>query len=217
MITQNQLGYSLVELLISLIIGLIVMGGIYLSATSQERNMHIEDRVAEVQANLRAGLYILERDLRSAGYDPNCLSPPCLGFTNANATSVAFKRRDPNTNTIQTIVYSLYDSQGDGDQDLGRNFNGSGKQPVILNVDAINFVYFDKSGTRLTTPVTSNDLNDIKTVEVTIVAHSEIPDPNYVASKVFKNLQGETVFTPPSNDHYRRRAIRTRILCRNIF
>ncbi len=214
---KNQLGYSLVELLVSLVIGLIIMGGIYLSATSQERNMNIEDRVAEVQANLRSGLYILERDLRSAGYDPNCASPPCLGFTNATSTSVSFRRRNPTTNAIQTITYGLYDSQGDGDLDLGRNVNGSGNQPVILNVDAIDFVYIDPNGNRLATPLSANDLDDIQIVEVTIVAHSEIQDPNYTSAKTFQNLQGETIFIPPTDDHFRRRAIRTRILCRNAF
>ncbi len=217
MTIKNQLGYSLVELLVSLVIGLIIMGGIYLSATSQERNMNIEDRVGEVQANLRSGLYILERDLRSAGYDPTCASPPCLGFTNATSTSFSFRRRNPTTNAIETITYGLYDSQGDGDMDLGRNVNGSGNQPVILNVDAVDFVYFDNTGTRLATPLTPADLNDIQIVEITLVAHSEIPDPNFTSSQTFQNLQGETVFIPSSSDHFRRRSIRTRVLCRNSF
>jgi len=217
MIMKKQSGYSLVELLVSLVIGLIIMGGIYLSAISQERNMNIEDRLAEVQANLRSGLYILERDLRSVGYDPNCAFPPCLGFTSATSTAIAFRRMDPNTNVVQSIAYSLYDSQGDGDLDLGRNVNGSGNQPVILNVDAIDFVYIDKNGNRLIPPLGTNDLRNVKIVEVTIVAHSEIQDPTYTSTQNFQNLQGETIFTPPTNDHFRRRSISTRILCRNTF
>jgi len=220
MVIKNQVGYSLVELLVALVISLIVMGGIYLTSISQERNLHIEDRVAELQANLRAGIYLLERDLRLAGYDPVCISPPCynVGFTNASATSLTFSMRKPDTNAIQTISYSLYDSQGDGDNDLGRAVDGSGNQPLILNVDAVNFVYFDKSGNRLTTlPLSASDLKKVKAVEVTVVAHSEIPDPNYTSTTPFKNLQGDTVFTPSSNDHLRRRSISSRILCRNTF
>ena len=219
MVIKNQVGYSLVELLVALVISLIVMGGIYLTSISQERNLHIEDRVAELQANLRAGLYVLERDLRLAGYDPLCIAPPCydVGFTNATATSLTFTMRKPTTNTIQTIAYSLYDSQGDGDNDLGRDVDGSGNQPLILNVDALNFVYFDKSGNRLNTfPLSDSDLKKIKVIEITIVAHSEIPDPNYVSTQPFTNLQGETVFTP-SSDHFRRRSISSRVLCRNTF
>ncbi len=220
MIIKDQTGYSLVELLVALVISLIVMGGIYLTSISQERNLHIEDRIAELQANLRAGLYLLERDLRLAGYDPMCISPPCynVGFTNASATSLTFSMRKPDTNAIQTIAYSLYDSQSDGDDDLGRAVDASGNQPLILNVDALNFVYFDKSGNRLTTlPLSASDLKKVRVIEVTIVAHSEIQDPNYTSNQSFTNLQGETIFTPSANDHFRRRSISSRILCRNAF
>jgi len=215
---KKQSGYSLVELLVALVISLIVMGGIYLTSISQERNLQIEDRIAELQANLRAGMYILERDLRLAGYDPLCISPPCynVGFINASSTSLTFKMRKPDTNAIQTISYKLSNKK------LGRAVDGSGYQPLILNVDAVNFVYLDKNGTPLSTPMSSLDpnLKKIKVIEVTIVAHSAIEDPNYTSPTTpFKNLQKENniIFTPLANDHYRRRSISSRILCRNIF
>ena len=220
---KQQYGYSLVELLVALVISLIVMGGIYLTSVSQERNLHIEDRIAELQANLRAGMYILERDLRLAGYDPLCISPPCynVGFINASPTSLTFKMRKPDTNVVQKISYKL------SGQKLGRAVDGSGYQPLILNVAALDFVYLDKSGARLDidqnthvrlSEVSSEKLDKIKIVEITVVAHSAIEDPNYTSStKPFKNLQNATIFTPPANDHYRRRSIRSRILCRNTF
>jgi len=213
MIIKNQSGYSLVELLVALVISLIVMGGIYVTSISQERTWQIEERMAELQANLRAGMYILERDLRLAGYDPLCISPPCynVGFTNASATSLTFSMRKPDTNTIQTISYNLNAHK------LGRAVGGSGYQPLILNVDALNFIYFDKSGNRLTTPLSSSDLKKIKMVQVTVVAHSETPDPNYNSTTPFKNLKGDTIFTPSDDDHYRRRSMTSRVLCRNIF
>ncbi len=212
---QNRHGFSLIELMVTLVVASIVIGGIYLTSVSQERSMHIEDRVSELQGNLRAGIYILSKDLRSAGYNPNCTSPPCTGFTSASNAAISFVRNNPTTNNQETISYFLYDSGGDGDMDLGRAINGSGPQPVVENTDAINFVFFDKDGNRLFPPLSTTDLANIKVVEICLVGHSSVGDPNYsAAGRSFQNLQGETIFTAPA-DSFRRRMIRARVFCRN--
>ncbi len=212
---KNTRGFSIVELLVTLVVASIVIGGIYLTSVSQERSMHIEDRVSEVQGNLRAGIYILTKDLRSAGYDPDCTSPPCTGFTSASNTALTFVRNNPATNAQETISYVLYDSGGDGDMDLGRSLNGSTPQPVVENTDTVNFVYFDKNGNRLLPPLSTTDLANIKVVEIALIAHAAVGDPNYsAAGRTFQNFQGETIFIAPT-DNFRRRMIRARVFCRN--
>lgn len=210
---KNQ-GFSIVELLVTLVVVSIVVGAVYLVSKGQEKNMLVEDRVAELQSSLQSGVMLLAKELRMAGYDPTCSRAPCSGFVSANATSLSFIQKDPITNNQKLISYSLYDSGGDGDNDLGRLVGSGTLQPVILNVDAFDLVYFSSTGTRLSTPVSNSDLAKIKVVEITIVAHSETPDPNYKATPQFTNLQGETVFIAPA-DGYRRKSVRLRVYCRN--
>ncbi len=64
----HQRGLTLVELMVALAIGLIVIGAVYRTFTTQQRSYSIQDQVAEAQQNARVGMNILMRDLRMAGY-----------------------------------------------------------------------------------------------------------------------------------------------------
>jgi prepilin-type N-terminal cleavage/methylation domain-containing protein len=57
---KSSSGYSLVELLVSMVIALIVMGGIYLASTSQESSMNIQDRLTKKDIDFKT---LLKGDL----------------------------------------------------------------------------------------------------------------------------------------------------------
>ncbi len=213
-IVKNGEGFSLVELLVTMVVSAIVIGAIYLTSAYQEQSLSVEDTIAELQASLRGGVVLLEHDLRMAGYDPSCTSPPCKGFTSANVNSFTIVSKDPRNGSPVTIAYRLYDAGHDGDTDLGRNRNGSGNQPVILNVDAFNVLYFDKDGNQLAAPLGLVAQGKVAFVEIAIVAHAEKPDSNYINSSSYTNFQGMTIYTAPG-DHFRRRMLRARVACRN--
>src|SRR3989339_279506 len=69
-IREREMGFTLVELLVSMAIAGIVMASIYSSYYSQQKAYVIQEQVAGMQQNLRAAMYHLERDIRMAGYDP---------------------------------------------------------------------------------------------------------------------------------------------------
>ncbi len=217
LILSNSKGFSLVELMVVLVMSMIIMGAVFFTSKSQERNLAIQDRIVELQDNLRAGIAIMEKDLRMAGYDPECMSPPCSGFISANSGNFTISMKDPlSTNATDTVSYALYDYQSDGDLDLGRDFNGSGLQPVIMNVDALDIRYLGNNGTVLSFPLSNTDMAKIRLVEISVVAHTEKKDPAITTSPAFKNLQG-TQILPPLHDGFRRQIIRSRVLCRNNF
>jgi type II secretory pathway pseudopilin PulG len=61
-------GFSLLELLVSILITIVIIGGVLMSFLSQRRTHINQESVAETQGNLRAGMEILKRDIRNAGF-----------------------------------------------------------------------------------------------------------------------------------------------------
>ncbi|MBW1937728.1 MAG: prepilin-type N-terminal cleavage/methylation domain-containing protein [Deltaproteobacteria bacterium] len=156
-------GFTLVELLVAMAISGIVAGAIFTAFQSQQKSYLIQDQVTEMQQNLRAGMDIMVRDIRMAGYSQGA---PGFGITdisprdtddNVDITitgngSFEFTADFDDNGTLsggETISYSVYDSPvdtPDGRNDLGRN-SGGGRQLVAENIEALGFAYaFDANG-----------------------------------------------------------------------
>jgi len=198
-------GFTIVELMISLLIGGIVMAGVISAFLSQHKSYLVQDDSVFMQENLRSAVEIMTRDLRMIGYDPDGLG---AGITAATVNSITFTRGD-DAGGLETITYSLYDAFGDGDMDLGRTDTVNGQQPVAENIDALNFVYLDGSG------AVTAILADIRAVQFSLVVRAETRDSNYVNNITYANLQGTTILAPPG-DNMRRRLYRSSVVCRNL-
>jgi type IV pilus assembly protein PilW len=86
-------------------------------------------------------------------------------------------------------------------------------QTVAENIDALDFVYLDSTGADITATVSSN-LDDIASVEVTLLARTRREDRDFDNNQTYQNEQAQDIFT--ANDHFRRRRLTARILCRNM-
>lgn len=64
---NNQAGISLIEIMISLVIGLIVIGGIFTLLTSSRISYSVNQDQAYMLDAGRFALHVLNRDLRQAG------------------------------------------------------------------------------------------------------------------------------------------------------
>ncbi len=144
LLDSDMRGFTLVELMVALAIGSIIVIGISSAYTSQQRINQSQDQIVEMQQNLRAGLDMMTRELRMAGFDPDGIES--VGFRatdvdanpSTNVTSVTFAMRvdgdgrdndsdgerdedDEYTNTgagdVTLISYSFQDAYGDGDRD----------------------------------------------------------------------------------------------------
>ena len=97
---------------------------------------------------------------------------------------------------------------------LGRQTGGAGGfQPLADNVEAIEFNYILANGSTTLAPSTS-DLNDIRSVQVSLLARTSNPTPDFVHNASYTTASG-AVWTPPQ-DNFRRRLILTTIHCRNL-
>jgi len=214
-IRKGQPGFTLVELLIAVAVAGIVMGGVYSVYVSQQGSYEAQQQVTAIEQKVRAASYFLNRDIAMAGCDPGGNADARI--LAADATSIRFTE-DLNGNGDageynEDITYSLYTS-GDGIQKLGRKtpFTAN-NQPVAENVERLDFVYLDRNGQVLATPVADPSL--IRSVQITLVVRADKVDPHYTNQHTYTNQQGQTLLGP-NNDHFRRRLVTTEVWCRNL-
>jgi type IV pilus assembly protein PilW len=190
----NNLGFTLIELLMAMAITSIVSAGIFSAFRSQQKAHLAQKQTVEMQQNLRAGLYIMAREIRMAGYDPDGTNGAGivndgdgsddeddnrLIFTYFNEDAAGDGNNNDNDDTtadanetLQAVEYYLYDSLDDGTIDLGRR-NGARLDAIAENISSLEFIYLDEDG-----DVTA-DLSDIKFVQITIEATTDSNEMNY--------------------------------------
>ncbi|RMF85145.1 MAG: prepilin-type N-terminal cleavage/methylation domain-containing protein [Nitrospinota bacterium] len=173
-------GVTLIELLITLAIGVLLLAGLYHFFLGQQHAYALREEIAVMQQNLRIGIDILAREVRLAGYDPTETAGAGLLTAAPHAIRFTADRNgdgdtdDPN----EDVMYLLYDSGKDGDLDLGRNTGGS-NQPVVENIQSLDFVYTLRDGSTTTAPA---DPGQVSMVQIRLTARTAHPDPAYAAN-----------------------------------
>jgi type IV pilus assembly protein PilW len=85
---QQQRGYSLIELMISITLGLIIISGLLVVYVNSSASSKTNDRTAEVMSNARFAIDTLKGDLRAAGFrgyswaEPNAPTSTLTPITN---------------------------------------------------------------------------------------------------------------------------------------
>ena len=67
---KSEAGFTLLELLISMTIGLVVLGSVFSSFTTQKKSYELQEQITVMEQNLRVPIDFITRDLRNAGYNP---------------------------------------------------------------------------------------------------------------------------------------------------
>jgi type IV pilus assembly protein PilW len=191
--TQN--GFTLIEMLIALAMGSLLLASLYNFYMGQKKAYAIREQVSEMQQNARAGMELMVREIRMAGYNPT--RAPGVGIIEAGSQAIRMTM-DLNgdgdvTDENEDITYSLYDSGSDGDLDLGRKPAGSTNQPVAENIASLDFVYTLANGSTTTTPVS---LGQIRMLQVSLTARTTKPDPTYPIHGGRRTYTLESVITP---------------------
>jgi type IV pilus assembly protein PilW len=215
----NQ-GFTMIELMIAMVVSLLALAAIYSTFLAQHRSYQIQSETADMQQNIRAAIYYMQREIRMAGSNP-FVTIPAFGITAAGASSITF------TEDVRGAAAGVPPVPGppdgdvtDPDENITYSLNGTNlqrtdnvtlvSQPVAQNINALNFVYLDANGNPTAT------LADIRTVQITIVAQTNHPllygSKN---SNVYQNQQGTTIFIAPG-DNISRRILTTSIKCRNL-
>ncbi|WP_457551909.1 prepilin-type N-terminal cleavage/methylation domain-containing protein [Desulfobacula sp.] len=232
-ITNQNKGFTLIEILIALSISTIVMIALYQTFNYQQNSYAVQENISEMQQNIRGAILMMTREIREAGCDPTETSN--AGILVATAGQLRFTR-DIAGNTVtgshdgdtddsnEEIAFGFSNSNdvnsngiadgGGADwsspQDLGRN-SGGGFQPIAENIEAIEFNYILEDGTTTTAPAL---LSEIRAVQISLLASASTPNKNFLNNMIYRTASG--TFWGPFNDNFQRRFSSTTIQCRNL-
>jgi type IV pilus assembly protein PilW len=179
-LVQKKSGFTLVELMVTLALSSIVLTMMYQVYNSQLKSHQTQQEFVEMQQNLRASLYLMERGIRMAGHGPNGgVADPAI--TIAQVDNIAFAMDISGGTTLEP---SDGDTADPGEQmnyylagDLIRNASDGNGDQTILAVDAIEdirFVYKDEDGVTLdyTALAAADERRKIRSVEIILTAKS---------------------------------------------
>lgn len=226
-------GFTSIELLVALSMSIVVLAAIVSSLFSQQKVHMTQERLIEMQQDLRSAIYLFGADVKMAGYDPTGTAHPT--FLIADQAEIQFQidrngdgdftdsGSPPTADAQEVIHYALTnDANRDGVADgtpchLGRALDNGSLLILAENVEALNFVYRDRDGNVLATPVA--DPNTIKSVEIALVARSGENLPmfffKYHHNRDFFNRLGTKILAAP-NDGFRRITAIHEFQCRNL-
>ncbi|MBI4379138.1 MAG: prepilin-type N-terminal cleavage/methylation domain-containing protein [Nitrospinae bacterium] len=207
---KNDSGLTLIELLIAMAIGLVVLGSIFSSFTSQKKAFAIQEQITDMEQNLRIPMDFITRDLRSTGYNPTeilvvgtsvGIVPDLSTTININSIRILSDVEDGNgvigAGSPETVTYSL------NGETLQRN-----GQPLVENVTALTFTYYDSAGNTIATPVTGGNLANIRLVQISLTARTAKEDANFTSGV---NISGTA-----ADGTCRTRTLTARVRTRNI-
>ncbi len=231
-------GFTLVELMITVLIAGLIMAAVMAAYISQQRTYLAQEQVAEMQQNIRAALHIMTKEIRMAGYDRD--GSAGAGITTASPSQMGFTQDIDSDGELdgpdETIIFGFAntdDADGDGIADIGAaplgRDPGTGFQAIAENIEAIQILYLDRNNNplnRFDTAVPPATVSDIRAVQISILARAAQPDQNHFNNNTYTtppDSDGNVVnWGPGANpapnnfDNFRRRFVTTTIQCRNL-
>ena len=197
---HQQRGMTLIEIMISLLIGVFLIGGILQIFLSTQQTYRTQENLSRMQENGRFAMEFLTRDIRMAGYQ-GCAS-------NQANNMVDVKNPNPNPNPITLSVPITAVTGNDGVADNWNAIACSGSDKCIAGTDSISFHFGVNCGnlTGVTAPNNANikidavDNNNICTLsqyDVLLVSDCDSADI-FVATAVSSN-SGDLTITHAAN------------------
>ena len=164
-------GFTLVEMLISVVVLTIVMGSLVGVVIRAQKDYVRQRDVDKAQDALRAAEIAITTSLRSANADPyetgsSLLDPTPSGGSTRNSVRIVsdFNPADGDfSDALEDVQYWLA-----SDTLKVRWQAGGSSLPLAYPIDALTFVYYDSAGTVLTTDTAVDD--NAVSVKVTITA-----------------------------------------------
>ncbi len=200
LICGNSKGFTLVEIMIAMVLGLYLMSKVYDVLITQQKAYSVQDQVVESMQNARVGVDFMTRDLRMVGYIaeewitggvvPNAdVNDAGNGFSGdgtaedideASATAFTFEADIDADDKTETVRYSYNTTDKTLDKmvwewDSANTIwvaDANGLLPIAENVSSLTFTYLDKNAA-----VTATRAN-MRLIKIAITAKTEKPDPN---------------------------------------
>jgi type IV pilus assembly protein PilW len=190
--TLNNGGYTLMELMVAMVIGMIVMASVATTFTTQTRAYSAQEQINQMEQNARGALDIMSRELKMAGYKPNGGS--VTGVVSYSTTSLTIQADlnadgavSPSGSDNEQIAYA-YDS---ANKKITRQVGTAPAATLAENISGFTFTYYQSSGTTLATSAAN-----IRRIKIAITAKTEKPDPGYQTNGGYRTMDLSATITP---------------------
>jgi type IV pilus assembly protein PilW len=184
-------GFTLVEMMVSMGIGMVVMAAVATTFRSQTRVYNAQEQINEMEQNARGALDVIGRELKMAGYRPTGMTLTGVTYSASQLQIQADVNGDglltPVTSEPNEILIYAFDSTN---KQVTRKDGTNSAQILADNITQFNVDYLDSTGTSTTT--TAN----IRQVRVSITAQTAKPDPNYSANNGYRTYTVAATVTP---------------------
>jgi type IV pilus assembly protein PilW len=191
-------GFTLMELLVAMSIGLVVLAAVAKTFTVQSRQNTAEEQVSQMQQNARAALDLMVREIQMAKYNP-------AGSAFASAYGVTYSASqlevkadmdsngtiDTSSGSVEDIIYA-YDNTN---KYITRKLGSGTAEIVADNITAFTFTYYDANGSAVTSSANSGN---IRKVTISITARTAKPDPSFTTNSGYRTYQVSADITPPN-------------------
>jgi type IV pilus assembly protein PilW len=188
-------GFSLIEMLIAMTVGLVVLGAMYNVFTIQNKAFGNQEEIVAMQQGVRAAMDMLAREVGMAGYDPALVNSDANSANDFSGVTVSASqlqiRADLDGNgaidaTSQENTVYIFDA---ANKRITRNI-GAGAQPFAENIDAFTFEYLDGSGSVAAAAA------DVRRIRITITGRTARPDPSYSPNGGYRTYTLISVVAP---------------------
>ena len=187
---RNLEGFTLVELMVSMGIGMVILAAVTTTFMSQTRIYNAQEQINEMQQNARGAIDIIAREVKMAGYNPNEVGFLGITYSTTQLMIQADLDSTPGIDVSITpnerITYA-YDA---GNDRITRAVGSGSAQILAEHISAFTFGYLDSTGTATT--VSAN----IRQVSISITAITAKPDPNYTADGGYRTYIVSATITP---------------------
>jgi Tfp pilus assembly protein PilW len=177
---------TLVEILVGIGIFALVALAVTTILLSSTRLGSRTSRRAEVQGGARQTLSLVATELRQAGADPSIPPAGIVGIVSGDSVSIHIRADLSGDGIIQTaepseeVTYAWSDSS----RVITRN-TGSGAVPVLSNVTALSFSYFDAAGAPLALlPLSAADAARVQSIGLSFTAEEGDSRPVTLTTRV---------------------------------
>ena len=199
--TKNSAGFTLVELLIALALGLVVLTSVSNAFISQRKTYDAQEQMTEMIQGTRAVMEIITREVKLAGFDPQ---KGISGHTNVagipySATQLELRADLDGDGTAsasdsnELIIYTHDGTNLELDRNAGQAWSGA--RLLAENIQAFTFTYWKSDGTEV---LATADEADIRQIKITITARTAKPDPGYGLNSGYRTYTLTSTLTPPN-------------------
>jgi prepilin-type N-terminal cleavage/methylation domain-containing protein len=194
---KSTAGFTLIEMMVSITIGMVVIAGATGTFTAQTRQNAAEEQVSQMHQNVRGAIDMITRDLMQAGY--KAPGGSVTGVTYVSATQLQIQADLNSDGTVDSagvtgdedeyIVY-VFDT---ANKQITRQKGRTGTAEIVGdNITACTFTYKDASDASTTTN------SSIRKMSIAITGQTAKIDPSYSSNGGRRTYSVSADVTPPN-------------------